>query len=140
MPSQKAYALPSDCLAPRDIQGAGTRDSWTIQGKILLFEYTLQPLDELTLLYTRRVTDTTHFTDPFIDLLAVYIAQRISPSVAQDKNLTNQLLEMFERTKFDTWEADSNIGNQYREPDEQPRKDTFVEPDVIPTEQYIYGR
>jgi len=122
-----AYAIPSDCLSIRDMYPRGSRDKWWIHGNIF---FTIKSSD-VYVYYTKRVTDTEAFNEPFVDLLTSKLAVKLSPSISQDKKLTDQLIKQYELDKLDCWEADSNMGNYYREPDEEPRLDTFVNPDSI---------
>lgn len=131
------YALPSDCITPRDLYPPGGRNWWEIMGKTLICRVSPDSDTEVILMYTGRVEDVTYFTDTFVNLLALSIAVRIAPSITQDEALAKSLYGQYQTELRDAWESDANVGNDYRAYNEDPNNDSFVYPDgVYPTDQY----
>jgi hypothetical protein len=126
-----AYQLPSDCVTPRDVLPEGSKTPWKIMAKLLYCRTPSGTDEEVLLQYTRKVVDASLFSDVFIDLLALGIAVRLSPSVTQDKKLTAELREQFAFEQLNAWESEANIGNSYRAHDETPANDPFVNPEGI---------
>lgn len=124
-PDMHVYQLPSDCLTPRDIHPRGSRDNWTIMGRTLLTS------DEaVNLYYTALIEDTNIYSQPFIALLATMLAARIAMPITQDKQLAKAMQEQLRIDMLEMWESEANVGNAYREYDEDPNNDTFVNPDL----------
>lgn len=124
------YELPADCRVARDLHPPGSRQKWYVQGRHLYCTKHPDEDGDVLLHYTIIAVDPSLFSYTFSQLLATGIAARIAPVLTQDADLSALLLEEFEREKFESWEADANVGNGYREYDEDPRNDTFVNPDI----------
>jgi len=129
VPNFFAYQLPNDCRTPRDIHPPGSKDPWEVMGNRLFCKIDPSSGEVAGLYYTVQEVDTTKYSDTFITLLALLLAIRIAPSITQDKELTKTLFAQYDREYRDAWESDANIGNLYREFDEDPNNDTFVSPD-----------
>lgn len=123
-----AYALPQDCVAPRDLAPKGSKERWYVMGRTLFCE-TPNDGDGPYLFYTRKVTDTAFFTDTFSHLLALVLAIRMGPSITQDKALIRELKQQFSIEQPEVWHSDASMGNDYRRYDEDPDNDSFVYPD-----------
>lgn len=125
------YQLPYDCKTPRDVLPSGSRNEWSIMSNMLYCRRPPEELDEcpLILKYTRVVSDTTVYSDTFVNLLALGIAVKMSPAITQDKPLTAALMDQFNVEQLNAWESDANIGSEYRMADETPENDTFVNVD-----------
>ena len=123
-----AYQLPDDCKTPREIAPLGSRDRWEVMADRVFTSKT-----EASLYYTKRDVIVTLYTDGFASLLYILLAVRMSPAITQDKNLTKVLYDQYLRERQDCWESDANIGNQYRQYDEDPNNDTFINPDLVTT-------
>jgi len=121
-----AYALPSECMTPRDMHPPGSRDYWDVQGRVLLCKIPPEDETEVFLYYTADVTDSTLFSYTFANLLSIALAVRMSPALTQDDALTAILQQQYEIEMREVWESDANIGNDYRTYDETPDNDTFV--------------
>jgi len=121
-----AYAIPSDCLAPRDIAPPGSGNYWQVMGSHIWCKSS----GHVFLYYTRRVPDTTNFSAPYASVLSIALAVRMAPAIAQNKKLTDSLFQQYNRELYEAWETDANIGNNYRAHDEDPNNDTFVYPDA----------
>lgn len=119
------YKLPSDCLNPRDLAPPGSHDPWLVMGNVLYCEKT----SDVFLFYTQKSVDPSLYSDTFADLLALAMAVKMCPAITQDKALTKVLKDQLREEQRDAWESDANIGNTYREYDEDPNNDTFVNPD-----------
>ncbi len=118
------YVLPIDCKIARDIGKRGNDTPWHIMSDGL--HCTLA--SEVYLFYTYKVTDSAKFSDSFADLLAMLLAVKIAPAITQDKDLVKILAEMYRIAQVEAWETDANVGDGYREHDEDPVNDTFVNP------------
>lgn len=125
---QYAYQLPSDCKTPRDILPRGSRTPWSVIGTMV---YCRIPPDSepVILKYTVQAVDSSIYTNTFINLLALGLAVKLCPALTQDKKLTTALMDQFNVEQANAWESDANIGEDYREPDETPENDTFVNVD-----------
>lgn len=120
-----AFQLPSDCKTPRDIYPPGSRDNWEILGDRLFCEK-----EEIGLYYTARIDNPDKFSDTFVHFLALYMALKLAPAITQDKALVKTLMDQIKVAQLEAWESDANIGNDYRAHDEDPNKDTFVNPGI----------
>lgn len=121
-----AYALPADCLTPRDVYPLGSRQPWEVEGTTIW----ATPAENAWLRYTRNDVEEPHFSPTFVNLLSTVIAAKIAPSLTQDMKLSRLLADQVGLALREDPEADMNIGNMYREHDEDPNNDTFVNPDA----------
>jgi hypothetical protein len=124
------YQIPNDCHAPRDLAPKGSKTPWFVMGNVL---YCTIPLDDdgasqVYLYYTSAEIDVSKYSRTFNNLLALGLAVKMCPAITQDKALTTALGEQFGVEQVNAWEANANIGNEYREPDERPEFDSFVNP------------
>jgi len=126
-----AFQIPADCRTPRDINEPGSKDQWEVFG-----DYIYTPVDIVNLYYTTNDVSVTRFSDTFVSILALGIAVRMGPSITQDKALVKVLYERFTGEVREAHETDANIGNTYREFNEDPNNDSFVYPDGF-LEDYI---
>ena len=125
---QYAYQLPADCKTPRDILPRGSRTSWAVYGQMVYCN--IVPSSEAVILrYTMQATDSSIYTNTFVNLLALGLAVKLCPAITQDKKLTTALMDQFNVEQANAWESDANVGEDYREPDELPENDTFVNVD-----------
>lgn len=129
LPNLYPYVIPSDCKTPRELWPAGSKNYWEVLGDFIYCRIPSASETPVILIYTKQVTDSTKFTDTFRTVLALLIAVRMAPSITQDKALTNALFSQYMAERNDAHESDANIGNTYREYDEDPNNDTFVYPD-----------
>jgi len=129
-PGYFAYQLPNDCRTPREIIPLGSRDPWEILGDLLICHLDTADGAEVGLYYTATGTSVARFTDPFVNTVALGIAVKLAPPITQDAEMTSALYSQFANEMREAWEADANIGNRYREYDETPENDTFVNPDL----------
>lgn len=123
------YDLPHDCLIVRDVEPAGSKESWYTMEKKL---YCRTPPDsdyEVYVYYTAVVVDTALYSWAFANLLSLLLAVNMCPAITQDKDLFKALSAQYENEKFESWETDANAGNVYKEPDNRPDNDSFVNPD-----------
>ena len=123
-----AYQLPADCSVPRNIFPLGSKDMWEVMADRLFANK-----ETISLYYTKRDVSTALFSDCFASALYLLLAVRMSPAITQDKSLTKALYDQYIREQMGAWESDANIGNQYRQYDEDPLNDTFVNPDLVTT-------
>jgi len=125
------YQLPSDCRMVRDVYPRGTRDKWYVMQRVLYssIDSTAPNTDPISIFYTSNDTPVNEFTDTFADILALRLAIKMGPSITQDKTLVRALAEQYKIDIHEAVEPDANQGNYYREPDEDPNYDSFVNPD-----------
>lgn len=119
------YQLPEDCATPRDLYPYGSKQFWYIAQDRL---YCLR--ENAQLRYTRKEVYPEHYSYTFSSLLSLGVAVRLAPTSTQDKSLTSTLYRQFRAEQAEVMESDANIGNEYREYDEDPNNDTFVSPDL----------
>lgn len=119
-----AYQVPNDCKTARDLYPPGNRDKWEIMGDVLYCERTLE--ENVYLFYTSQEVDVSKYPSSFSNLLALGIAVRMCPPVTQDKALTRELQGQYRIAEQEIWEGDANIGNTYKDYDDDPENDTFV--------------
>ena len=117
------YELPSDCLTPRNIVPGGSRSNWQIMGTKL---YTKQ--QEVGLYYTHSETRPEEFSDSFVRLLDLDISVKLAGALAEDPQMQSSLYAQYKKEAPESYGEDSNIGNIYRDQNEQPFNDTFVDP------------
>lgn len=120
-----AYDLPIDCKRPLDIFPIGTRQRWVRIGKSI---YTNVPSPKL--LYTKHVPVSGDFPDYFVIALARSIEAEIAPAMKQDDKTTRTSMSKAQTALLEALDADARSNNEYRNPDNDPNYDTFVDPDV----------
>lgn len=125
------YILPSDCRIVRDVYPRGTRDKWYVMGRYIYSSIDSENTsnERISIFYTSSGTSVANFTDTFADLLAYRMALKMGAAITQDKQLMRLLAELYKTETGEAIEPDANQGNYYREPDEDPRYDSFVNPD-----------
>ena len=123
-----AFQLPNDCKTPRNIAPYGSRVKWEVYGTSLV-----AATETASLFYTVQEVNPTRFSDTFVHLLSLGLAVKLAPVITQDKQLVATLQDQFIRGQNEAWESDANIGNLYREYDEDPNNDTFVNPEIAIT-------
>ena len=120
------YALPEDCEIPRSLEPYKQRDSWMIMGNHLF-----SPRDELVgMYYTRNDVTAFDFSTAFSQLMALGMAVRLAPAMAQDDTLTEKLYAQFVQEVPVLTAVDANASNDYRAYQEDPNNDTFVHPEL----------
>jgi len=124
-----AYQLPNDCHTARDIAPRGSKTKWIVMGNSLFCEIDSTSGVDVMLYYTYKIVDTSRFPSIFNDLLALGLAVKMGPAITQDKSLIAVLVEQFKIEQQNAWESSANVGNDYREFDEDPNNDSFVYPD-----------
>ena len=135
------YQLPNDCHAARSLHPRRSQDPWYVLQDVLYCRRVPSTEYDLLLQYTFKAVDVSKYSSTFNNLLASGLAVKMSPSITQDKALTAELGQQFLREQQDAWEADANVGDGYREPDEDPNNDSFVYPDgFFVTEPEIWNR
>jgi hypothetical protein len=119
------YNVPLDCSRAIDILPVGTHQPWELIGE---FIYT--PIPNPVLRYTRAVDNTGYFNGPFISALTWSIAASIAPTLRQDKKFEASMANMAAIKLMEAQEADARIGSTYREADNDPNLDSFVDPEA----------
>ncbi len=87
-----SYQLPVNpyCLEVRNILGV-TQDQWQIQERNLLCN-----LDEVTIVYTKRVTDPSMYDPLFTNALSLNLAYRICIPITGDKEMKGTIYLEYE--------------------------------------------
>ena len=78
----------------------------------------------------RSITSPSSFSDAFVSLLSLAISIKIGPPITQDKKLVSELKAQYISERNEVFESEANIGNDYREYDNDPDNDSFVNPDI----------
>jgi len=89
-----SFALPDDCLkVVRVGQDPGWRNcDWRVEGRTILFDESA-----LYLRYVHRVTDESLIDENLAEVIAHYLAYRISFPLTANITLTNSLLARYDR-------------------------------------------
>ena len=85
-----AFQLPSDCLQVRGLYGVTSSTAWQVEGRQLLTD-----LDTCSLLYTKKVTDTTDFPPLFTNALACRLAYTVAYALAPSGDLAKMLYQLY---------------------------------------------
>lgn len=128
-PGEYGYALPSNCVKPRDIYPGGSKQWWVVRGQTLFLQAESTEGDRPRLYYTHLETDPAKFSAVFDSLLSHRVAMLAGPVLTQDSGLINNIREQYVREQNESWETGANADNDYRASDEDPENDTFVNPD-----------
>lgn len=129
---KQPYQLPNDCHTPRDIHPPGSKDPWSVMGKVLYCN-TLSGEGDVFLYYTAASLEVSQYPHTFNNLLALGIAVKMCAAITQDKALQSALTDQFGVEQVNAWESEANVGEDYRMHDEDPNNDSFVYPDgVVP--------
>lgn len=127
------WALPSDCLVARSLDKNPSKKTWEIYGNILATPDTCQDTRELR--YTASDAPVALYTPGFIQLLAYSIAAKLAMPLAQSKDMARLYMGTRDSIKDEMWESDANIGNVFKDPNNDPVLDTFVNPEG----SFVYG-
>ena len=114
------YALPSDCLVPRKIDGLRTT-KWEIFGRKLATS-----VEECWLTYSIYEEITGKFSSGFEDALAAHIAMFGAMPITKNIKIHALAKEWAVESLNDAILIDANVGNQYKLDENDPDKDTFV--------------
>lgn len=118
------YALPTDCIYPRDLHPIEMHYPWEQVGKSLLIE----ERDEVFLYYTKDIVNPASFSIGFSAVLSALLAWKLSQPITQNQKLTREMKEAYFVTYTEVLQLEANIGSEYRQADEKPENDTFVYP------------
>lgn len=117
-----AYAIPPDCITPLDVSPFGTRVYWEVRGLYIISLYN----EELYLKYTRREINPSMFSSGFKGAVASKMAAVLArPLTGASAGTVANLNGQFESDLIIAMTGDANVGSEYREPDNDPDKDTF---------------
>jgi len=119
------YALPADCLLMRDLYPRGSKEFWEVMDGVLY----CRKSQDVYVYYTYKNEDPRKYTQTFCDLLATMIAARICIPVTHDRKLKSVLDQEARLARLETYQVEANANNAYRDPDNDPDEDTFVNPD-----------
>lgn len=118
------YALPSDCMTPRDIHPKELHLPWELYGPGII-----SAVDPMYLYYSTEVTDVAKFTLPFIKALSYAVASGIAHPITQDIKITSLMNKRADENATKSFSEDSNMGSTYMQRDEDPDYDTYVHPE-----------
>jgi len=130
------YQLPEDCRTPWVIQKRGNDTPWCVMGSQLYCKLG----NDVYLYYTAQETNPSVFTDTFVNLLSLLLAVKMGPALTQDKDLIKLITGQYGMAQAESWESDANVGDSYREHDEDPNNDTFVNPPGSEKDNSWYNR
>jgi hypothetical protein len=122
-----AYTLPADCLAPRWIANGIENPSeaekvpFVIEDDASSGKVLLANVDEVTLAYTRRVTESGKFSPLFVEALAAKMAVYLAAGLVKKPMLALQMMQLF----------DSVIARAAAAQFNQQQKDTAPESDYV---------
>jgi hypothetical protein len=91
-----SFMLPTDCLVARYTEDqwfnrqSGAYWPWKVRGRLLETD-----LDEVKILYTRRVLEEGYFSPGFTVAFAAYLAYMMSMSTTEHRNQTESLLQQY---------------------------------------------
>lgn len=139
-PNGLLFALPSDCLSPRFITPRGQkRPSWRLEGRRIIIPTAL--LSESTeqrayLTYTKYADNEAEFTIPFVRALSAELVATLTMPFTKDVKAATAAREQAEFFIDEMLTEDANRGSDYREIEEDPRMDSFVDPDATQAQYY----
>lgn len=117
--------LPSDCATPRGIEPEGSQYKWYVLGDTLV----TNKIGSVYLRYTRIEENVLKYSPVFCNLVALGTAIKLCLPITQDKRLFDGLNKIYAEIDLETMESEANIGSEYREHDNDPNVDSFVNVD-----------
>jgi hypothetical protein len=121
-----AYAMPDDCICPRDVGPIGSREWWTTQG---CYVWMKAALEEVDFYYTYKCTSTVYFSQAFIEVMIAGLAAALAMPIAQDKSMASTLYQQYQLVLHQAMADDANQGSPHQYPDDIPELDTYVHPE-----------
>jgi hypothetical protein len=118
------YDLPSDCLVPRDLYPRGSRERWEVVGRFLQCFKSYD--DGVYLYYTTTEVTAALASHAFCMALAARLAQAAALPLTQDPTVMQAMANLYSIYREEAYHSDTNIGNSYREPDNEDDYDSFV--------------
>lgn len=112
-----AYALPTDCLAARDLYRV-QRQHWKVQGRSILSNTG----PSINLIYTRNDTDVAEWDALFRMAFSTALAARCAPEIAKDLELESKKEQQAEAALQAAFPVDAGEGT----PDEMPECDVIL--------------
>jgi len=120
------YQVPNDCAASRDIWPRGGRDDWEVVGNTIHCR-----LDAVYLYYTKQIQNPALFSHGFVHILAMLMATKIGMPLTADAQAVAGITRELPFEMNNVLESEMNMGNVYKAYNDDPNKDTFVNPDEI---------
>lgn len=102
----KAYELPSDCL--RVLKTNIPDYSWRVEGKTLVTSQS-----NVSIVYTRHVDDMNELSTRVQQIVGFRLAAEVCQAITQDKSLTQELWNKYEKQLTRARHADSQEGKPY---------------------------
>lgn len=109
------YALPSDCLMVRSIDGFET-EAWEVEGRFIL----INADSPIRVSYTKRITDPAQFDPLFTQLAEMHLAIKVAPMLARDEGLVDRLMERLQMLRRKAQMADGAEARREMAKDEYP--------------------
>lgn len=120
------FASPADCLVVRSMDSIPSKKTWEMFGDIIAAPDI--GTETRSIIYTSNSPEIAFFTRPFIEVLQYALASKLAMGLAKDFNMSATYADMAAVKKIDAKEQDANIGNEYRDPNNDPNLDSFVNP------------
>jgi hypothetical protein len=121
-----AWQIPSDSVRPIDVDPLGSRETWGVQGNMVLT--TFSPVN---LYYTAQIDNTALFPHNFVTALASLIAWWVAHPITKDVKQKGEMNRQYLIHLAEAMTIEANTGNRYPEPDDDPNSDTFVDPSSV---------
>lgn len=129
------YQIPSDCLTPICLWPRGQLPAqYKVMGdKIIIPTYRITGAETFLatdryLQYVRRETNTALFSSSFVDLLSLSLAARLAVPLANDIKWAATIQNELRIARQEAEAEDANRDDEYRNANEDPENDTFVNP------------
>jgi hypothetical protein len=124
-----AYKVPTTCVVPRTLHPKGTSVWWELIGDMIL----VKTHQDQYLYYTKLEVNPNAFSHLFITSVAELLAAWLAFPITGDKKMAESKMQTYLINLNSTISIEANIGNDYRRSDEDPNKDSFVNPDYATT-------
>jgi hypothetical protein len=127
--------LPSDCMKPYGLHPPGNARPWRVSGNTII---TPDTGEAFYLYYTKLEVKTGVFTMAFVNALYQGIAMLLAHPITGDKDQVASTKLAFSSAIMDGGFMDTNIGSGYKNPDDIPDNDSFVNPPGLSGEDPFY--
>ena len=124
----RAFGIPSDCIAVRDIFPLVAKRYWVVSGSSLYVKSVQSFEEQLGIYFTTKEVQVAQFSDSFVNTLSICLAARLTPVLSQDSEMASMLYNQYQNEFALAIESDANIGKEFVRPDKDPNRDSFVYP------------
>ena len=126
------FVYPSDCLEPRKVVVRGSHPTpWFVEGDFIIvpvINTSSASTEYLYLQYTKFATNTDKFTIPFLQAVGADLAARMAWAFTGSNSTAREKRGLAEILIDEMLTIDANRGSWYREKDEDPDNDRFINP------------